>query len=186
MPRAFIAIDIDEQLRKKLVDIQSQLKDTGGDFKLVEPQNIHVTLKFLGEIPDKKVEEVSEGLKRAAKGSKKFNLEVRGIGAFPNLNYVRVIWAGIEKGKEEILLLQKKVEQELQKIGFRPEGDFVPHLTIARVKSARNKEKLASFIREKSAVGFGTSPVSAVELKKSVLTPKGPIYSTLTRVELED
>lgn len=186
MPRAFIAIDISESVRQKLTEIQNQLKETGGDFKLVEPQNIHVTLRFLGEIPDKKIEEITGAIKKAVAGTKKFNLEVKKIGVFPNLNYVRVIWAGVEKGEDEVIALQKRIEGELQQIGFRAEGDFVPHLTIARVRSAKNKERLAKFIKENSAIDFGTTPVSAVELKKSVLTPKGPIYSTLARIELED
>ncbi|MEM4188494.1 MAG: RNA 2',3'-cyclic phosphodiesterase, partial [Candidatus Hadarchaeum sp.] len=125
MPRAFIAIDIDEPLRQKLAEVQNQLRETGGDFKMVEPQNIHVTLKFLGEIPDKKVEDIAEAIKKAVAGIKKFNMEIKKIGVFPNLNYVRVIWAGVEKGGDEIIALQKKIEKELQSIGFRPEGDFV-------------------------------------------------------------
>ncbi|MEM4723580.1 MAG: RNA 2',3'-cyclic phosphodiesterase [Candidatus Hadarchaeum sp.] len=114
MPRAFIAIDIDEPLRQKLAEVQNQLRETGGDFKMVEPQNIHVTLKFLGEIPDKKVEDIAEAIKKAVAGIKKFNMEIKKIGVFPNLNYVRVIWAGVEKGGEEIIALQKKIEKELQ------------------------------------------------------------------------
>ncbi|MEM3421489.1 MAG: RNA 2',3'-cyclic phosphodiesterase [Candidatus Hadarchaeum sp.] len=186
MPRAFIAIDIDEPLRQKLAEVQNQLRGTGGDFKLVEPQNIHVTLKFLGEIPNKKVEEITGAIKKAIAGMKKFNMEIKKIGVFPNLNYVRVIWAGVEKGGEEIMALQKKIEKELQQIGFRPEGDFVPHLTIARVKSAKNKERLAKFIKENESIDFGNTRVLAVELKGSTLTPKGPIYNTLARIELED
>lgn len=186
MPRAFIAIDIDEPLRQKLADFQNQLMTTGGDFKLVEPKNIHVTLKFLGEVPDKKVEEITEAIKKAVIGTKKFNMEVKKIGAFPNLNYTRVIWAGVEKGGDEVIALQKRIEKELQQIGFRPESNFVPHLTIARVRSPKNKEEVARFIREKSSIDFGTTQVLAVELKESTLTPKGPIYKTLAKIALED
>ncbi|MGQ9787738.1 MAG: RNA 2',3'-cyclic phosphodiesterase [Candidatus Hadarchaeaceae archaeon] len=185
MPRAFIAIDISETLRQKLTEIQNQLKEVGGDLKLVESQNIHLTIRYLGEIPDKKVDETTGAINKAVVGTKKFNLEVKKIGAFPNLNYVRVIWAGVERGVDEVTALQKKIEKELQQIGFQAESGFVPHLTIARVRSAKNKEKLVKFIEEKKSIYFGTTPVSAVELKKSTLTPKGPIYDTLARIELE-
>jgi 2'-5' RNA ligase len=186
MPRAFIAIDVSEEVRKRIVEAQEQLRATGADVKLVEPPNIHVTLKFLGEVPEKRVEEIAAALGRAVNGAKKFDIGVRGMGVFPNLSYIRVIWVGVERGRDEILELHRKIEKELQQMGFRPEADFVPHLTVARVRTAKNKERLAGFIKEKAAVDFGTSQVLAVELKQSTLTPKGPIYSTLARLELQD
>lgn len=185
MPRVFVAIDIDEEVRNKIVAAQGQLEATRADVKLVEPPNVHVTMKFLGEVPDKKIGEITEALKRAAAGASKFDIEVKGIGVFPNLNYVRVVWAGVEEGKEDLVALQGKIESELQMVGFHPEGGFVPHLTIARVRTARQKDKLASFVRGMSGVEFGTTRALAVELKQSTLTPKGPIYSTLAKIELD-
>lgn len=184
MPRAFIAVDIDEEVRKRIVDAQGQLEATGADLKLVEPENIHVTMKFLGDIPDGKVVEIAEALKRSAAGVSKFDIGVKGIGVFPNLGYVRVVWAGVEEGREELVELEKKIERELQPIGFRPERGFVPHLTIARVRTARQKERLAAFLRQMSGTEFGVTRAQAVELKQSTLTQKGPIYSTLAKVEL--
>ena len=184
MPRVFVAIDIDEEVRNRIVATQGQLEATGADVKLVEPPNIHVTMKFLGEVPEKKVGEITEALKRAIAGTSKFDIGVKGMGVFPNLNYVRVVWAGVEEGKEELVELQRKIEMELQKIGFRLERDFVAHLTIARVRTAKQKDRLAGFIKEMSGTEFGVSRALAVELKQSMLTPKGPIYSTLTKVEL--
>jgi len=184
MPRTFIAIDIDEEVRKKIVSAQGQLEATGADLKLVEPPNIHVTMKFLGDIPDDKIGEIFRALERSVVGVSKFDIRVRGIGVFPNLNYIRVIWAGVDEGKDELTDLEKKIDRELQPVGFRPERGFVPHLTIARVRTARQKERLASFVKQMSDVDFGVTRVFAVELKQSTLTRKGPIYSTLARVEL--
>ncbi len=184
MVRAFIGIDIDEAVRQRLVVIQEQLAATGAGLKLVEPPNIHVTMKFLGEISDDRIAPVSEALERAVAGTKQFDIGVKGIGVFPNLGYIRVVWAGVSGGREEVITLQQKIERELQPLGFRPERDFVPHLTIARVKTARQKERLAAFVKEMSDAEFGISRAQAVELKRSTLTSKGPIYDTLTRVEL--
>jgi len=185
MPRVFIAIDIGDEVRRRIVEAQGQLRETGADVKLVEPPNVHVTMKFLGDVPEKKIGEITDALRRAVAGTRRFNICVKGIGVFPNLNYVRVVWAGVEEGREEIVKLHRKIDGELQRIGFHPESGFVPHLTIARVKTARQKEKLAGFVREMSSTDFGITPALAVELKQSTLTPKGPIYSTLARVDLE-
>ncbi len=184
MPRAFIGIDIDEEVRKKIVDAQEQLKATGADLKLVDPPNIHVTMKFLGDTSDDKIPGIVEILKMAVGGRDKFDIGVRGVGVFPNPHYIRVIWTGVEVGKEELFDIHGKIEEQLHGFGFRQDRYFVPHLTIARVRTARMKDHLATFVKEMSDVGFGVSRAQAVELKQSTLTSKGPIYNTLARIEL--
>ncbi len=183
MVRAFIGIDIDEAVRQKLVAAQEQLEATGAQLKLVEPPNIHVTIKFLGEVPEDRIPAITEALGRATKGTGQFDIGVRGIGAFPGLQYIRVVWAGVGEGGDEIIGLQQKIERELEPLGFRRERDFVPHLTIARVKTARGKERLAAFVKDMGDAEFGVTRAGAVELKQSALTPKGPIYTTLARIE---
>lgn len=184
MVRAFIGIDIDEAVRQKLVAAQEQLEATGAQLKLVEPPNIHVTMKFLGEVPEDRIPAVADALGRAAAGIGQFDIRVKGIGVFPSLRHIRVVWAGVAEGRDEIIGLQQKIERELGPLGFRPERDFVPHLTIARVKTAKRKERLAAFVKETADAEFGVTRAQAVELKQSKLTPKGPIYSMLARVEL--
>lgn len=184
MPRAFIAVDINEEVRGKLVEFQRQLEATRADLKLVEPENIHVTMKFLGEVPESRVPEITEALGASLEGTKGFDIGVRGIGVFPSLRYIRVVWAGVEAGKDELVGIQKKIDLGLKPIGFRPERDFVPHLTLARVRTARFKDKLAAFVNDSADLEFGTSRARAIELKQSTLTQRGPIYSTLARFEL--
>ena len=184
MARAFVGIDIDESVRQKLVAAQEQLQATGAQLKLVEPPNIHVTMKFLGEVPEDKIGAIAEALKRAATGTGQFDIRVNGIGVFPNLRYIRVVWAGAAEGRDEVISLHQKIDRELQPLGFRSERDFVPHLTIARVKTAKQKERLAAFVKEMTDAEFGVTRAQAVELKQSTLTSKGPIYSTLARIEL--
>lgn len=183
MPRAFIAIDVNEEVRQKLVEAQRKLAATGAQLKLVEPENIHVTIKFLGDVAHERLNEIVDALKRVAASVPQFEMEVRGMGVFPNLHYVRVIWAGVANGREKIIATQKNVDRELQKLGFQPERDFVPHLTLARVKSAVRKDKLIALIKDMSSEEFGRTQATSIELKQSTLTSKGPIYSTLASVE---
>ncbi|MDI6820520.1 MAG: RNA 2',3'-cyclic phosphodiesterase [Candidatus Hodarchaeaceae archaeon] len=184
MPRAFIAIDIEETVRQKLVDAQHRLAATGAQLKLVEPENIHVTMKFLGDVPDDKVGAIADSLRKAVAEARQFEIEVRGVGVFPDLRYMRVIWAGVAKGGDSIIAIQRNIDGGLRKLGFTPERGFVPHLTLARVKSAAGKEKLAELIKSMANAEFGTTRARAVELKRSTLTSKGPIYDALARIEL--
>jgi 2'-5' RNA ligase len=184
MMRAFVGIDINEAVRQNLLAAQRQLTGTGAQMKLVEPENIHVTMKFLGDIREDQTGAITEALRAAAEGVKSFEISVRGVGAFPNISYIRVIWAGVSDGREQIISIQKRIDQNLAKLGFKPERDFVPHLTLARVKSAAGKEKLVSFLKTMTNAEFGSSRADAIELKQSTLTPKGPIYSALARIEL--
>lgn len=182
--RAFIAIEIDDTVRQKLVAAQRQLADTGAQLRLVEPENIHVTMKFLGDIREDQIGAITDAVRTAVAGVGPFDIGVRGIGVFPDLRYIRVIWAGVSDGREQVTSIQRHIDQNLAKLGFKPERDFVPHLTLARAKSAGGKERLVALLKSMQNVEFGSCCVGAVELKQSTLTPKGPIYSTLARIEL--
>jgi len=182
MIRAFIAFDIDSDLvLKRLSEVQKTLTNTGADLKLVEPQNIHVTMRFLGDISSTSVDAIYEEMKKIT--FKPFDIQLKGLGAFPNLRYARVVWIGIQKGANELKSVFDQLEPRLQKLGFRPDPKgFSPHLTIARVKSGRNKAELARQIEEMADYECGVIRGEYLRLKKSVLTPKGPIYSTLKEV----
>ena len=182
MIRAFIAFDIDNDLvLKQMVEAQRTLANTGADLKLVEPQNIHVTMRFLGDISPEDVDKTYEEMKQVT--FKSFDIELKGLGAFPTLKYANVVWVGIQKGAKELGAIFDQLEPRLQKLGFRPDSKgFSPHLTIARVKSGLNKNELATKIEEMVNYECGTIKAEHLRLKKSVLTPKGPIYSTLKEV----
>lgn len=186
MPRAFVAIDIDESIRQKLVAAQKQLATVGADIKLVESENVHVTMKFLGDVPDNKIAAITDAVRTAVIGTQSFDIQIQGIGAFPNMRYIRVIWAGVADGRDVVIALERNIDRELQKLGFPPERGFVPHLTLARVRSPRGKEQLATTVEgmAKDNTEFGGMRAKAVELKQSQLTSKGPIYSTIARIEL--
>jgi 2'-5' RNA ligase len=177
--RSFIAFDIEsDAVLNRLASAQSQLIQTGGDLKLVEPQNIHVTVRFLGNITPATAEKIFEEMKQVQ--FTPFTVQIKGIGAFPNPQYSRVIWAGITQGADQLKNVFSQLEPKLQGLGFTPDNrGFSPHLTIARVRSGRNKQQLADFITKNANYEFGTINAKCLRLKKSTLTPKGPIYSTL-------
>ncbi len=183
--RSFIAIDVEESLRPKIAEIQDTIAQTNAKIRFVKPENVHYTLKFLGNISTQDVDEIFELLKTIP--FKSFILEIGDVGCFPNLRRPRVIWMGTGKGSEEISLIANNIVSKLKNLGFKPEKKkFVPHLTIGRVKFVKNRQALAKRLTELTGVEIGTMNVETIRLKKSQLTPEGPIYSTLKEVKATD
>ena len=165
--RAFISVEIPGEVKKKISDIQKSLPDFKG--KMTEPENLHLTLKFLGEIDDFKLGKVREALK--AVKFRSFDAEINSLGIFsPKL--IRIIWLGVE-GCDE---LQDNIDQSLEGI-FPREERFMGHLTIARVKWVKDKK---DFLDRISRIGIPAMKfqVRRFELKESVLKRKGPEYQT--------
>jgi 2'-5' RNA ligase len=180
--RSFVAFDMDnESVLKRLTSVQAQLARTGADLKVVEPKNIHITLRFLGNVTAETVEEIYEGMKRVQFAP--FDVKIFGVGAFPDARYPRVVWAGMTEGADKLRDIFSQLEPHLRTLGFAPDPKgFSPHLTIARVRSGRNKAELAKFINENVGYEFGTVRAACLRLKRSDLTPRGPIYSTIKEV----
>ena len=177
--RSFIAFDIDsEPVLRKLAEAQGILANTGANLKLVQPRNVHITMRFLGNISFNMIDSIHNEMNTVSFAP--FDVEILGLGAFPSLKRARVVWAGIRKGAEELSNISSQLEPNLQKLGFKPDKKgFSPHLTIARVRTGRNKAELMRCIEELAEFRFGVLGANCLKLKKSVLTPKGPIYSTL-------
>jgi 2'-5' RNA ligase len=180
--RSFIAFDINNQeILKRLAEAQSKLSKTGADLKLVDTQNIHVTMRFLGDIQPDMVEKIHGEMKQVAFSP--FDVDIRGVGAFPNTKNARVVWAGIQQGADELRNIFNQLEPRLRKLGSRPDPKgFSPHITIARVRTGRNRTELARCIDELADHEFGILRADCLKLEKSLLTPRGPIYSTLKEV----
>jgi len=180
--RSFFSFDIEDQtIIRRLTEVQRMLTNTGADLKPVKPQNIHLTVRFLGDISPPMVDAIYEEMKQLS--FTPFETELRGLGAFPKLSYPRVVWAGIRKGADKLTDVFEQLEPRLRGLGFKPDTKgFSPHLTIARVRTGRNKAQLIKLVRELEDYEFGAVKAECFRLKKSDLTPKGPIYTTLKEV----
>jgi 2'-5' RNA ligase len=181
MVRAFIAIRCPEELKKDLLTAQKKIAPLG-DMKLVESENLHMTVKFLGEVADAKVDAVTDAL-RPVSEKQSFTISIRGIGVFPNPAYVRVVWAGVDEGAREAEHLSREVDDRLHALGFPRDERFHPHFTLARVRSV-DKEKMKKILIEYEAAEFGSFTVSSVDLMESRLSPRGPVYSILKSLKL--
>lgn len=182
--RTFVAVEYhDEYLHSRFEGAQGRLKETGASIKLVDVENIHITLKFLGDIEDYQVEEVSQVIRDIT--FEPFEFTVEGVGVFPNLKRPKTIWAGISSGVDELVNLFNVVNGGLAKLGFERENRrFHPHLTIARVRGGQNRDSLVDALLGLEEMEFGKVQVDRIYLKKSVLTPRGPIYSMLAESTL--
>lgn len=185
--RAFIAIELSESIKNSLSQVQSHLKYAGADVKWIERGNIHLTLKFLGEINEEKLQPIKMVLNEITKLFSPFEITLKNTGAFPNIENPRVLWMRMDKGAKKSSEIAGLIDEELSKIGFGKESrPFAAHLTIGRVRSARNKEALAGKL---SAMGHelpaGDQLVTSLTLFQSTLTPGGAVYTKLYEVKLK-
>ncbi|MCD6488701.1 MAG: RNA 2',3'-cyclic phosphodiesterase [Desulfurococcales archaeon] len=178
--RTFIAIDIDDDnVRNELAKVRDYLSSTKAELKPVATENIHITLRFIGEMPLTLVSELCDKLSKEVT-FKPFKIKVYGLGVFPNIHRPRVIWAGITEGASNIIELHDIVEKILRKLRIPPSREkFIPHITIARVKSSRNLPALRKAIELYIDKDFGGFIVNSIKVKRSILTPRGPIYSDI-------
>lgn len=185
--RTFVAIETSLKVRGHVVRLIERLRRTEAKVKWVAVDNLHLTLKFLGDVREAEIANVCQTVKQAVMGGRSFLLEVCGAGAFPNPARPRTVWIGVGLGVEQVCQLQAEVESALKQLGFPREGRrFRPHLTLGRVRGA------AAAVRELgqqiSALGdfeAGEFLVDEVVVFSSELTADGPIYSPLARIPLD-
>lgn len=181
--RAFLAIDLDEDLKPKINRIIKNFKEIDANIKYVDLANLHLTLKFFGDIDVEGIDLLSQKISKVVSEFDSFNIKIRGCGAFPNKNHIKVIWVGIEE--DEILKnLHDKLDVEFKKLGFEADKKFSSHLTIGRMRSAKNKNDVKSQIENLTDIEIGEMNVDKIILKKSTLKPSGPIYEDIKTFEL--
>ncbi|MBI3116099.1 MAG: RNA 2',3'-cyclic phosphodiesterase [Thaumarchaeota archaeon] len=175
--RAFLSLDIEnEEVLREMVDAQGELARTGADLKLVERQNLHFTVKFFGEIPDSRIEEVDKRIKSVE--LKQADVRVAGVGAFPDLRRPRVVWAGVaSQDVTSVTNIAVAVIKAVEGIGQPEDHTYHPHITLARIRSERNKQELVGYLERNRERMFGASRLRTLKLKSSTLTPRGPTYS---------
>ncbi len=179
--RAFIAIDIGR--KNEIIELMNDFKEIKGKFKLVEPENVHLTLKFLGEVREDMIEKIKDAIEKSVEGVNPFTASLEGLGVFPSMDYMRVLWIGF-KDEGQTKKIAFRLEEELQKYGFKREKKFTPHITIARIKSKEGKEEIKKFIEKHKGKNFGEVECREIHLKKSILRPEGPIYETIQEIKL--
>lgn len=178
--RAFIAVALPVHVTEALGELQQKLRDFGIRMKYTDPENIHLTLKFLGDIRASDVEAINAQLSAAAGGFSPMTLSAAGMGAFPSIRRPRVLWTGVAGQRQRLEALQQEVENAMAAIGFEKEDRrFSGHFTLGRFKGKADADRLADAIRQFGSFTTEEFAADAVHLFESTLTPKGPIYRKL-------
>jgi len=178
--RLFVAVPVSIEIRDRVRQVYAKLEETGTNFSFVNIDNLHFTLKFLGDVEEEKVSEIKCKVAEIVSAQKKFEIKLRGVGVFPSLDQIKVIWVGVEDG--ELLELLKETNEGLDYIRKDEHEKEVAHLTIARVRSG--SERLRDVLDEIKELDFGTMMVDKVILYESELTLQGPIYTEVAVFEL--
>jgi 2'-5' RNA ligase len=186
--RVFIAIELPEEIKNALQRLQLRLRQTGADVKWVAQQNIHLTLKFLGEIDDEKANSLSQAIEDIAKRHSVFTLHIAKLGAFPKRESPRVIWVGIGQGDEQVKKIALALEEKIALLGIpKEERPFSSHITIGRTRSMFNRQNLIQELKkleDSFALDVKEFLVDKLTLFKSTLTPRGPLYTILKEASL--
>ncbi len=184
--RLFVSIDLPDDLAEGVEGVQDRFRDAEG-LTFTKPRQAHVTLKFLGDVDEDSVSDIEDALAADVADDidfGPFRATVGGLGVFPSLDYISVVWVGVDVGGKELSLLNDAVESRVYDLGFEPEeNDFVPHVTIARMQHAGGKELVQENVRELDPE-VGAMEVEEIRLTKSELTADGPEYSTVSAFRL--
>jgi len=185
--RTFVAVELPGQVHRKVNALVEALSHSGANVKWVETENLHLTLKFLGDIDLREVHHVCRAVEEATREVEPFELLLRGAGAFPDPTRPRTLWIGVDTGVEEMVALQTRIEDSLHKLNFpRENRRFTPHLTIGRVKTGEaGLAELEALIAKHANKEFGLVEVDEVTVFSSQLYRKGPLYDVLSHAKLK-
>ncbi len=182
--RLFVSVDLDG-LAQEVTRVQELLADASG-LRVTDPEQAHITMKFLGDTDPDRIPEITETLETAVaeSGVDPFTAEFGGLGVFPSLDYISVVWLGVREGSAKLTTLHEAIEAEMVALGFDPEDhDFTPHVTLARMNHAGGKELVQDVVENRDP-DAGTMTVEEIRLTESQLTDDGPVYATVDAVSL--
>jgi RNA 2',3'-cyclic 3'-phosphodiesterase len=183
--RCFIAINLPSEWKGHLAELEARLKEARADTSWVKPENIHLTLKFLGGVEEARVSVVKKAIQEALRGQGPLTLSLANLGVFPNPHYPRVIWVGVEGDKARLQELQERIEQAMGEVGFPREArSFSPHLTLGRMRSRQGASGLMDLLDGVGEGKPGSMKAETVELMRSQLHPGGAIYTVLESFRL--
>lgn len=187
MIRLFVAVEVEDvESWRRILEFRDAVASCSidGGIKPVEDENIHLTLRFIGEVPESYLPRIIACL-RVVESFESFRMTIRGVGAFPSIARPRVVWVGVSEGAEVLRRIRDSFEGCLRPLAKGDHEEFVPHITVARIKGRYRPECLAAYLRKYESADFGASPVTSVKLKMSQLTPKGPIYTDVAVFRLK-
>ena len=184
--RAFVAVSLSAAVRGSVDTLIRTLRQEIDGVQWVDTQNLHLTLKFLGDVPMNELHRIIAAVQRGAEAVETFDLEFCGCGVFPNPEQPRTLWIGCDRGSDKLTVCAMTIENELFKLGFPKENRrFSPHLTIGRTKrNGRLTDGVSRFLTEYAQQSFGSSGVDEVIVYSSELTRGGPIYDELATIPL--
>jgi 2'-5' RNA ligase len=184
--RTFVAIDLDPEIKKGIILLIEKLDRFRANIKWIKPQGMHLTLKFTGEIPENKADDIQAALKDISLWHEGFHMKIVGTGRFPEgSRFPRVLWVGIENSSE-LIAMQKDLESRLEKLSIpREKRMFHPHLTLGRVKSAQNIAPVLKELSDHTNTRFGSMDVKKITFFRSILKPTGAEYSVLSEIKLK-
>jgi len=184
--RSFVALELSDEVRERLSALLQRLQRTSAAVKWVEPENLHLTLKFLGEVPEERIELIAESLRAVAQATEPFSFTVKGVGGFPDLRRPRVLWVGVE-ATQPLMRLQQLIERAMEQLGFPPEERaYHPHITLGRVKAMAGMEKVREILGEYKDAEFGEVFVAHLTLFRSDLSREGPTYTPLAKLKFAE
>lgn len=182
--RAFLSINIEDQsLLSKIQNVQKTLDLTAAKMKIIKREEIHFTLRFFGDTPLQRLDQIQACLERVEINP--FKIEIAGIGSFPNKRRPRIIWVGVTENASQVLKLKNEIDSSLIEIGYQPENKYTPHATIARVRYVKDSKRITENLENLADEVLGEMTVEKVKMMKSTLTPSGPIYECLWEIECE-
>jgi len=178
--RAFVAIELNDEVRRGVGRIQDKLSVSGADVKWVKPKNAHLTLKFLADISETDADSIKGFLDEIAEGTPAFKTAFSHLGFFPNDRRPRVLWVGISEGADDLKVLAGKIDDKIATLGIPKEKrGFSPHLTLGRIRSGKNLNELLSLVGSSKEYEAGELVAGEIHLIQSVLSGSGPTYTKL-------
>lgn len=178
--RAFVAFELSQDVRQRIINFLSQLMKVESRVKWVSHDHVHLTVKFLGEVEEEKIPPLKDSLSGIAESFAPFSVRVKGTGVFPGIKNPRVIWIGVVDESGNLSRMHNIIDKEMSIYGIPMEQRaFVPHITLGRIKEPRRMDQLLRILVEKRDEDFGEWRINGLTLFKSQLTPEGPIYTQL-------
>ncbi len=183
--RAFIAVELPQEIHDRLQQLQNDLRSSMPDVRWAKHGNVHLTLKFLGDVRLSRIDAIGEAIRDIARQFSPFTMSLAGIGAFPNSLKPRIVWIGIEEGADRLVEMAELVEASMKKLGFpREKRRFRPHLTVGRIRRLTAPAVMTEAL-DRSEVGkLGEFTIERISFIKSQLDPAGSIYTTLVEAPL--